>query len=58
MDKFIYVFNKDAKEKLLAKGYKLLKEDSHGGIYIFENNKSLNFEECDVSYIFSDTLTF
>lgn len=55
--KFIYVFCKDAADTLAANGYKLLKTDENGSYYIFKNKQEVTFS-LDVSYIFSDTLTF
>jgi hypothetical protein len=55
--KFIYVFTKDAADKLAANGYKLLKADEKNSVFTFENKSEIKFS-LDVSYIFSDTLTF
>lgn len=56
--KFIYVFEPDAKEKLLALGFQLLKEDAGNNIYVFEANESLQFGLDDISFMYSDKLTF
>ena len=56
--KFIYVFEPDAKEKLLALGFQLLKEDAGNSIYVFEANESLQFGLDDISFMYSDKLTF
>ena len=62
--KFIYVFCKDAADTLAANGYKLLKTDENGSYYIFKNKQEVASIPAkptfslDVSYIFSDTLTF
>ena len=58
MSGFIYVFNTEAKDKLLALGYKLLKSDTTSSTYIFVNNGRQDFAFADISYILSDTLTF
>lgn len=60
MSKFIYVYNSDARDKLLAAGYKLLKENSNTFVFLNEisNASALSFSNLDVSYILSDTLTF
>lgn len=55
MEKFIYVFTKEARDKMQSAGCKLLKEDQ--GVYIFLNEGRLNFAELDVSYILSNNLT-
>lgn len=56
MEKFIYVYTEDARDKMKAAGYTLLK--SANGIYVFLNENRLNFAKLDISYILSDTLTF
>lgn len=58
MKKFIYVYSADAKDKLLAANYKLIKSDERNNIYIFLNEDKLSFASLDVSYILSDTMTF
>lgn len=58
MYKFIYVYTPDARDKLLAKGYKLMKSDEQNKMYIFINNEKLSFSTLDVSYILSDSITF
>lgn len=65
MKKFIYVFNNEAKNKLLNLGYNLIKSDDNSHVYIFNSeNKSRTFSAdiiegtIDVSYILSDSLTF
>lgn len=58
MKKFIYVYTEDARDKMEAAGYSLLKEAD--GVYVFlnESGTGMNFSKPDVSYILSDTLTF
>ncbi len=58
MKKFIYVYSADARDKLLAANYILMKSDERNKIYIFLNEDKLSFAELDVSYILSDTMTF
>lgn len=55
--KFIYVFCKEAADKLAANGYKLLKTDAKSSYYVFENRQETTFS-LDVSYMLSDILTF
>lgn len=55
---FIYVFCDDAKDKMLALGYKLLKSDVSSSTYVFVNNGRKDFAHADISYILSDILTF
>lgn len=57
-EKFVYVFSKEAKQKMIAAGYNLIKSDDDNGRYIFENNPKLAFSKVDVSMIKSNTLTF
>lgn len=58
MSKFIYVFTKDDKTKLLNHNYKLLKTDDENGIYIFKNKDQMCFDENEIDFVFSNTLTF
>lgn len=58
MKKFIYVYSADARDKLLAANYILMKSDERNKIYVFLNEDKLSFSELDVSYILSDTMTF
>lgn len=58
MNKFIYVFDEDAKEKLLAKKYTLLKSDTRNNIYVFENKSEQHFDFKDMVYTLSDVLTY
>lgn len=56
--KFIYVFDKDVKERLIKLGYSLLKDDIAKSVFVFEANDSLNFELSDKEFVYSDTLSF
>lgn len=56
--KFIYVFNKNSKDKLLKEGFVLLKEDTYNSVYIFNDNPSISYALADISFIRSDSLTF
>jgi len=58
MPSFIYVFNEEAKDKLLRMQYTLLKADDKNQTYVFVNSDRQDFAEADISYILSDTLTF
>lgn len=62
MRNFIYVYSLDAKQKLLAAGFKLIKEDIRNSLFVFDARSqpqdALNFSRLDISYILSDTLTF
>lgn len=58
MEKFLYVFNKQARDSLLAANYTLLKSDEENEIYVFANQVDMTFALADISFIRSDTLTF
>lgn len=60
MDKFIYVFDVSARDKLLAAGFSLLKADDKNEMYVFNASSNLNFKlsSADISYLTSNTLTF
>lgn len=58
MKKFIYVFNKEARDALEKRGYVLLKDDNTNMIFVFENRSLSVFDLEDISYALSDTLTF
>lgn len=55
---FIYVFDEDARDKLLDMNYKLLKRDEKNHIYVFVNEDREVFALDGISHILSDTITF
>lgn len=55
---FIYVFDNEAKEKLLSRGYKLIRSDEKSVVYVFENRDTLTFTEQEIQFVLSDVLTF
>ena len=58
--KFIYVFDTDARDKLLSANYHLLKSDEQQNIFAFENKETHTFAESDsedFAFVLSDTLT-
>lgn len=55
---FIYVFDADAKNKLLTMQFMMLKSDDKNNVYIFVNDDNENFAVDDIPYMISDTLTF
>lgn len=55
---FIYVFDADAKNKLLEMQFVMLKSDDKNNVYIFVNDDNKNFVVDDIPYVISDTLTF
>lgn len=58
MEKFLYVFNKAARDKLLEANYRLLKSDEQNEMYVFANQIDMTFALADISFIRSNTLTF
>lgn len=58
MNNFIYVFSKDAYDKLIEMQYKLLKSDYKKNVFIFLNKDNQTFSHDDFQYALSDTLTF
>lgn len=59
--KFIYVFDTDARDKLLSANYQLLKADEQQNIFVFENKETHTFAASDAedfTFVLSDTLTF
>jgi len=55
MEKFIFVFDEQTKNRLLSSGYVLIQE-CHGQIYVFENNTKLQFNFDDVKHIFTNRM--
>lgn len=56
---FIYCFDKDLKQELIAKGFKLLKEDDERAIFIFSNKVNFDFNNVDkTKFLFTNKLTF
>lgn len=58
MPKFIYVYDKAARDRLNALKYQLLKSDEQNNVYVFVHDGRMDFEAADLSYILSDVLTF
>lgn len=58
MNKFIYVFNNEAKENLLSQGFVLLKENKEKSLYVFENKNQLIFDLSNTDFVYSNMLTF
>lgn len=58
MEQFLYVFEEEARDKLLAEGFVLLKSDNKSDVYIFANKTDMNFELVDITFVRSDVLTF
>lgn len=58
MEKFIYVFNTEARDALVKRGYVMLKADDKNSVYVFENRELAMFDLDNISYALSSTLTF
>lgn len=58
MEKFLYVFNKEARDRLLEANYTLLKSDEKNETYVFANQMDMTFALADISCIRSNTLSF
>ncbi len=57
--KFIYVLNEQLKDKLITKGFHLIKENKVNHMWIFENSQNFSFDsENKGQYILSNSLTF
>lgn len=57
-EKFIYVFDEEAKKKLLEAGYKLVASYEKKHVYVFANNNSMSFSFDNISCCYSNKLTF
>lgn len=58
MCKFIYVFDKESRDRLLAEQCTLLKSDEAKNIFVFQNKDSLTFSVEKLKCVFSNILTF
>lgn len=54
--RFIYVFCKEAKEKLVEDGFHLITEDKKNSLYIFQNNGRFPPDGWDYAYCLTDDL--
>ncbi len=56
---FIYCIDKELKNELTEKGFKLLKKDENGWIFVLDDSIKFNFNNIDKSkFIFTNKLTF
>lgn len=55
---FIYVFDKQARDMLLADGFHLLKSDERNEIYVFVNQEQFIFKYNNIKYCLSNVLSF
>lgn len=59
MNKMMLVVDKDLRSELIAKGFKIVKEEPNGTIFALDNKLKFNFENVDKSkYTFINRLTF
>lgn len=58
MEKFLYVFSKEVRDRLLAANYTLLKSDEKNETYVFANQVDMTFALANTSFVRSNTLTF
>ena len=58
MERFLYVLNKEARDRLLSANYTLLKSDDKNETYVFANKVDMTFALAEISFIRSNTLTF
>ncbi len=62
--RFVYVMKKEDKDKMVAMGYSLIKEDKQNNLWVFENKDVTTFASEDeitnagISFVLSDMLTF
>lgn len=62
--RFVYVMKKEDKDKMVAMGYSLIKEDKKNNLWVFENKDVTTFASEDeitnagISFVLSDMLTF
>lgn len=62
--RFVYVMKKEDKDKMVAMGYSLIKEDKQNNLWVFENKDLTTFASEDeitnagISFVLSDMLTF
>ena len=50
MNKFIYVFNEEDKNRLISMGFRILKEDSKPFIFANNNNIKADFSDIKITY--------
>lgn len=57
---FIYVMSEQDKDKMLALGYAMMKEDvkNHMWVFLNEDTKTFACNEAGIQFILSNTLTF
>lgn len=56
--KFIYVFSKEDKDKMIGLGYVLLEEHPEKNLYIFKTDPMRSFSIQEIKAVYSSILTF
>lgn len=57
-EKFIYVFDKETRDKLLACGFTMIAGFEKKNEYVFANNTNTKFNFDSITYLPSNKLTF
>lgn len=56
---FIYCLDDELKNKLIKKGFNLLKEDENGATFVFSEKVRFDFNNVDkTKFLFTNKLTF
>ena len=56
--KFLYVFDKETRDKLLASGFALIASYEKKDTYVFANQAATKFDFSTITYLPSNKLTF
>ena len=56
--KFLYVFDKEARDKLIASGFTLIASYEKKDTYVFANQTATKFDFSTITYLPSNKLTF
>lgn len=57
-EKFLYVFDKETRDKLLASGFTLIASYEKKDTYVFANQTVTKFDFSTITYLPSNKLTF
>ena len=57
-EKFVCVFDKEAKDLLLLQGFIPVKLDEKNNIFVFYNQEPKSLIFSDIRYLFTNTITF
>lgn len=56
--KFLYVFTTVDRDKLMALGLEMMREDNFRSVFVFQNDPDLFPDNCDVEYVTTNRLFF